>query len=47
MEKSKADVAEKARASLEAELNLIKKQLDLEQENIERCKRFLEPEDLA
>lgn len=25
MEKSKADVAEKARASLEAELNLIKK----------------------
>lgn len=47
MERSKAEVAEKARASLCAELDLIKKQLDLEEENIEKCKKFLEPEELA
>ena len=45
IERSKADVAEKARAQLAAELDLIKKQLDLEAENINKCKRFLEPEE--
>ena len=47
IEKTKADVAEKARAQLAAELDLIKKQLDLEQDNIEKCRKFLEPEELA
>ena len=47
MERSKADLAEKERAKLAAEVDLIKKQLDLEQENINKCKKFLEPEELA
>ena len=47
IEKSKADVAEKGRLQLAAELDLIRKQLDMEHENIVRCKKFLEPEELA
>ena len=47
LERRKSDIAEKARAQLAAEVDLIKKQLDLEQENIKRCKRFLEPEEQA
>ena len=47
IEKSKADVAEKGRVQLAAELDLIRKQLDMEHENIVRCKKFLEPEELA
>lgn len=46
-ERSKSEAAEQARATLAADLDLIKKQLDMEQDNIEKCKRFLEPEDLA
>ena len=47
IERSKADVAEKGRLQLAAELDLIKKQLDMEHENITKCKKFLEPEELA
>ena len=47
IERSKADVAEKGRVQLAAELDLIRKQLDMEHENIVRCKKFLEPEELA
>ena len=47
MERSRAEVAEKAHASLQAEMDLIRKQLDLEQENISKCKKFLDPEDLV
>ena len=46
IERTKADVAEKARAQLAAELDLIKKQLDLESENIQKCKKFLEPDEI-
>lgn len=47
IERSKSEVAEKARAQLSAELDNIKKQLDKEQDNIDSCRRFLIPEDLA
>ena len=47
IERSKADVAEKGRLQLVAELDLIRKQLDMEHENIQRCKKFLEPEEMA
>lgn len=47
IERTKADVAEKGRQQLAAELDLIKKQLDVEHENITRCKKFLEPEEQA
>ena len=30
-----------------AELDLIRKQLDMEHENIQRCKKFLEPDEMA
>lgn len=47
IERSKSEVAEKARASLAAELDKIKLQLDAEQDNIDSCRRFLDSEDLA
>lgn len=46
IEKSRSDLAEKARAQLAGELALIKKQLDLEYESIQKCKRFLDPDEL-
>jgi len=45
MERLRAEVAEKGRAQLAAELDLIKKQLDIEHDKIERCKKFLEPDE--
>jgi len=46
IEKSRFDLAERARAQLAGELALIKKQLDLEYESIQKCKRFLDPDEL-
>lgn len=46
IEKSRAECAEMARDQSNAELNLIRKQLDLEQFNAESCKKFLEQDEL-
>ena len=46
LEQDRAELAEKSRDQAQAELNLIRKQLDLEQENIESCKKFLTREEV-
>ena len=47
LEKKKFEAAEFGRLQLQAELNLIQQQLDNETETVERCRKFLEPEEQA
>jgi hypothetical protein len=47
LEKSKFEQAEEGRLQLQAQLNLIQKQLEQEDLKLERCRRNLEPEEQA
>ncbi len=47
VERQRANLAERAYLQLKAEIDLIQDELNLESQNIEKCRKFLEPDEAA